>query len=81
MTGRLVVLLLLLLGEACAQFNTGSVVMRGRVKVQIWFADHATCDPSTFVALIANDGSPSLIVLLTVTALPISLTFPPGTIA
>jgi hypothetical protein len=55
--------------------------MRGRVKVQIWFADHATCDPSTFVALIANDGSPSLIVLLTVTALPISLTFPPGTIA
>jgi tetratricopeptide (TPR) repeat protein len=56
MTGRLVVLLFLLLGEACAQFNTGSVVMRGRVRVQIWFADHATCDPSTFVALIANDG-------------------------
>ena len=56
MTGRLVVLLLLLLGEACAQFNTGSVVMTGRVRVQIWFADHAACDPSTFVALVANDG-------------------------
>ena len=56
MTGRLVVLLLLLLSEAWAQFNAGSVVMTGRVRVQIWFADHAACDPSTFVALIANDG-------------------------
>jgi tetratricopeptide (TPR) repeat protein len=56
MTGRLVVLLFLLLGEACAQFNTGSVVMTGRVRVQIWFADHSACDASTLVALIANDG-------------------------
>jgi tetratricopeptide (TPR) repeat protein len=56
MTGRLVVLLLLLLGDASAQFNAGSVVRTGRVRVQIWFADHAVCDPSTFVALIANDG-------------------------
>lgn len=56
MTGRLMLLLLLLLGEACAQFNTGSVVMTGRVRVQIWFADRAECDPSTLVALIANDG-------------------------
>jgi tetratricopeptide (TPR) repeat protein len=56
MTGRLAVLLFLLLGDAFAQFSTGSVAMTGRVRVQIWFADHAACDPSTFVALIANDG-------------------------
>jgi len=56
MTGRLVVLLFLLLGDALAQFSTGSVAMTGRVRVQIWFADHAACDPSTFVALIANNG-------------------------
>jgi tetratricopeptide (TPR) repeat protein len=56
MTGRLVVVLLLLLGNAYAQFNTGSAVMTGRVRVRIWFADHAACDPSTLVALIANDG-------------------------
>ena len=56
MTGRLVMLLFLLLGEASAQFNTGSVVLTGRVRVQIWFADHTACDPSTLVALIANDG-------------------------
>jgi tetratricopeptide (TPR) repeat protein len=56
MTGRLVVLLFLLLGDALAQFSTGSVAMTGRVRVQIGFADHAACDPSTFVALIANNG-------------------------
>lgn len=35
MTGRLVVLLFLLQGDACAQLNTGSVVMTGRVRADL----------------------------------------------
>jgi len=56
MTARLAVLLLLLLGKAFAQFNVGSAVMTGRVKVRILFADHAACDPSARISLTANEG-------------------------
>ena len=56
MTGRLSVLLLLLLGSATAQFNAGSLAMTGRVRVQVSFLDHASCAPTTLVMLESSAG-------------------------
>jgi len=56
MTGRLLVPLLLLLGSAAAQFNSGSLAMTGRVRVQVSFLDHASCAPTTLVTLESSAG-------------------------
>ena len=56
MTGRLLVPLLLLLGSAAAQFNSGSLAMTGRVRVQVSFLDHASCAPATLVTLESSAG-------------------------
>ena len=56
MTGRLWVFLFLLVGSASAQFNTGSMAMKGRVRVQVSFANHAACAPTTLVTLESSAG-------------------------
>lgn len=55
MASRLMILLLLL-STAQAQFNTGSPGLVGHVRVQVVFADNASCDPSTRVELTGNAG-------------------------
>lgn len=57
MAGRLVVMFLLLLGSAYAQFNMGSAAMTGRVRVRVAFTDPVACDSSTRVALTTYQGS------------------------
>lgn len=54
MPSRLMVLLLLL-SAARAQFNAGSAAV-GHVRVQVVFTDNASCDPSTRVELNENTG-------------------------
>ena len=56
MTGRLIALVFLLLGTACAQFGTGSSDVVGRLRVRVAFADHAPCDTSTRVVLTGTMG-------------------------
>lgn len=53
---RRLMILLLLLGTARAQFNTGSPGMVGHVRVQIVFNDNASCDSSTRVELAGSTG-------------------------
>jgi len=55
MTSRLMILLLLL-STAHAQFNAGSAAMMGHVRVQVVFNDTSSCDPSTRVELTGSTG-------------------------
>ena len=55
MTGRLVAVVLLLIGTACAQFQTDSDMVR-RLRVRVAFGDHAPCDSSTRVVLTGAMG-------------------------
>jgi tetratricopeptide (TPR) repeat protein len=56
MTGCSAVLFLLLAGSASAQFNSGSMAMMGRVRVQVLFLNHAACAPTTLVTLESSAG-------------------------
>ena len=56
MTGRLIIVPLLLLTSAFGQFNAGSPVMMGHVRVSVSFTNHSECLPTTRVALDANSG-------------------------
>lgn len=55
MTSRLM-MLLLLLSTARAQFNAGSPAMVGHVRVRVVFTDNTSCDPSTRVELTESTG-------------------------
>jgi len=55
MTGRLL-LLFTLLATASAQINVGSASIGGRVRVWAVSEDHATCESTTRVALVASAG-------------------------
>jgi len=55
MTGRLIAVVLLL-GTACAQIESGSSEVARRVRVRIAFSDHAPCDSSTRVVLTGAMG-------------------------
>lgn len=57
MAGRLIVMFLFFAGSALAQFNAGSAVMPGRVRVRVSFADQVACDPTTRVVLTSYEGS------------------------
>ena len=56
MTGRSMMVPLLLLGSAFAQFNAGSAITMGHVRVRVSFANDSECVPTTRVALDANSG-------------------------
>jgi len=56
MTGRLVAVVLLLVGAACAQIQLGSNDVVRRLRVQLAFGDYA-CDFSTRVALSGGMGA------------------------
>ena len=56
MTDRLIAVVLLLAGTACAQFQTDSSNIVRRVRVRVEFADHAPCDSSTRVVLSGAMG-------------------------
>src|SRR5215469_854773 len=56
MTGRLTAVVLLLIGTACAQFQTDSSEMVRRLRVRVAFGDHAPCDSSTRVVLAGPMG-------------------------
>ena len=56
MTGRLIAVVLLLIGTACAQFQTDSSDIVRRLRVRVAFADHAPCDSSTRVVLSGAMG-------------------------
>jgi tetratricopeptide (TPR) repeat protein len=56
MTGRTVLLFVLLPGMAFAQIESGFSNNVGRVRVRVEFANHAPCDSSTRVALTGNSG-------------------------
>lgn len=56
MTGRVLLLFLLLVGAVSAQIDRGSSETVGRVKVRVAFDDHAPCTAATRVALIGNAG-------------------------
>lgn len=56
MTGRSIAVVLLLLGTACAQIESGSSEVARRVRVRIAFLDHAPCDSSTRVVLTGAMG-------------------------
>lgn len=56
MTGRLIAVVLLLLGAASAQFGSGSSDVVARLRVRVTFGDHAPCDPSTRVVLTGAMG-------------------------
>lgn len=56
MTGRSIAVVLLLLGTACAQIESGSSDVARRVRVRIAFSDHAPCDSSTRVVLTGAMG-------------------------
>ncbi|HYM77955.1 MAG TPA: tetratricopeptide repeat protein [Candidatus Dormibacteraeota bacterium] len=56
MTGRRVVLLVVLVGTAYAQFESGSSNTVGRVRVRVEFANHAPCDSSTRIGLTGSAG-------------------------
>lgn len=56
MTGRLIAVVLLLLGTVCAQIQRDSSDIVRRLRVRISFGDHAPCDSSTRVALTGNRG-------------------------
>jgi tetratricopeptide (TPR) repeat protein len=53
---RFVVPLVLLVGTALAQFNSGSAALVGHVRVQVLFTDNAHCDPATRVELSGMTG-------------------------
>ena len=56
MTGRLVAVVLLLLGAACAQIQLDSNEVVRRLRVQLAFGDHTPCDSSTRVVLTGRMG-------------------------
>jgi Flp pilus assembly protein TadD len=56
MTGRSTAVILLLLGAACAQIESGPADIARRVRVRIAFSDHAPCDSSTRVVLTGAMG-------------------------
>jgi Flp pilus assembly protein TadD len=56
MTGRLMAVVLLFSGAACAQIQTDSTEVVRRLRVRIEFGDHAPCDASTRVALSGSMG-------------------------
>jgi Flp pilus assembly protein TadD len=56
MTGRLIALVSILLGAACAQIENGSSDVVPRLRVRVSFSDHAPCDPSTRVMLTRGMG-------------------------
>ena len=56
MTGRVIAVVFLLLGTACAQIESGSSEVARRVRVRIAFSDHAPCDSSTRVVLTGAMG-------------------------
>src|SRR5689334_1622741 len=56
MTGRSIVVVLLLLGTASAQIKSGPSEVARRVRVRIAFSDHAPCDSSTRVVLTGYMG-------------------------
>jgi len=53
--GMLFLFFLLVLGSASAQFNSGSMAT-GRVRVQVVFANHVVCEPTTLVTLESSAG-------------------------
>lgn len=56
MMARLMAVVLLLSGAACAQIQTDSTEVVRRLRVRIEFGDHAPCDSSTRVALYGSMG-------------------------
>jgi tetratricopeptide (TPR) repeat protein len=56
MTGRLIVLVFVLLGAAWAQIDNGSSDVVPHLRVRVSFSDHAPCDPSTRVILTRGRG-------------------------
>jgi len=56
MTGRLIAVVLLLLGTVCAQIQRDSADLVRRLRVRIAFGDHAPCDSSTRVVLTGAMG-------------------------
>lgn len=56
MTGRLIAVVLLLLGTVRAQIQRDSSDAVRRLRVRVAFGDHAPCDTSTRVALTGNRG-------------------------
>ena len=56
MTGRLIAVVLLLLGTGCAQIQRESDDVVRRLRVRIAFGDHAPCDSSTRVVLTGTMG-------------------------
>jgi len=56
MTGRMIAVVLLLLGTACAQIQRESDDVVRRLRVRIAFGDHAPCDSSTRVGLTGTIG-------------------------
>ena len=56
MTGRSIVVVLLLLGTACAQIEREPADVVRRLRVRVAFADHSPCDSSTRVVLTGYMG-------------------------
>ena len=56
MTGRLIAVVLLFLGTACAQFGSASSDVVARLRVRVTFEDHAPCNSSTRVVLTGAMG-------------------------
>ncbi len=56
MTSRLIAVVLLLLGTACAQIQRESDDVVRRLRVRVAFGDHAPCDSSTRVQLTGTMG-------------------------
>lgn len=56
MTDRLIAVVLLLLGTACAQLQSDSSDMVRRLRVRVTFGDHDPCDSSTRVVLTGAMG-------------------------
>jgi tetratricopeptide (TPR) repeat protein len=56
MTGRLIALVFVLLGAACAQIENGPSDVARRLRVRVSFSDHAPCDLSTRVMLTGGMG-------------------------
>lgn len=56
MTDRLIAVVLLLLGTACAQLQNEPADIARRLRVRVTFGDHAPCDSSTRVVLTGTMG-------------------------
>lgn len=56
MTQRLIAIVFLLAGIACAQIDRGPSDVVRRLRIRVSFSDRAACDSSTRIALIGNAG-------------------------